>query len=236
MDRRLLIVIAVIGLHVLGFWALQAGLLHRAVERVVPVSVLANLIEPTQPQAMPTPLPPQPPNAPPPPQQRQAATPPVAPRAQPVAQPAPLPVALAPSEPAQAPVGATEPQPPTPATPVAVSAAEPAAPLVPPAPPAPPKIEPPSSHAAYLNNRKPPYPRLSNKLGEEGTVMVRARIEPNGTASQALVHRSSGFKRLDDAAVKAVLGWRYVPGKRAGIPEAMWFDLPVTFNLEKNPS
>jgi periplasmic protein TonB len=43
---------------------------------------------------------------------------------------------------------------------------------------------------------------------------------------------SSGFQRLDDTAVQTVLRWRYVPGKRAGVPEAMWFNVPITFVLE----
>ncbi len=57
MDRRIPIVIAVVGLHVLGLWALQAGLLRRAVELVIPVSVLAEMIEPAQPLVTPAPPP-----------------------------------------------------------------------------------------------------------------------------------------------------------------------------------
>jgi protein TonB len=29
-----------------------------------------------------------------------------------------------------------------------------------------------------------------------------------------------------------VLRWRYVPGKRAGVAEAMWFNVPINFVLE----
>jgi protein TonB len=29
-----------------------------------------------------------------------------------------------------------------------------------------------------------------------------------------------------------VLAWRYVPGKRGGVPEAMWMDVPIQFVLE----
>ena len=43
MDRRLLIVAAVIGCHVLGLLSLQTGLLRRAVELGVPVTVRAEL-------------------------------------------------------------------------------------------------------------------------------------------------------------------------------------------------
>ena len=102
----------------------------------------------------------------------------------------------------------------------------------PPAPPAPPKLELPSSAADYLNNPKPPYPPLSKRLGEQGKVVVRVLIETNGTASKAEIAQSSGFDRLDQASVNTVLKWRYVPGKRGGVPEAMWFDVPVNWVLQ----
>lgn len=223
MDRRLPIVIAVVGLHVLGLWALQAGLLRRAVELVVPVSVLSEVIEPPQPQVTPTPPPPQP---------RPAAAPKAAPSPPPVAQPAPQPVAIAtPAPTPQAPTGATEPQPPAPPV-TAVAAAEPAAPPAPPAPAAPARVELPSSSADYLNNPPPPYPPLSKRLGEQGKVVVRAFIEANGTATRAEIRTSSGYERLDQAALQTVLKWRYVPGKRAGTAEAMWFNVPIHFVLE----
>ena len=215
MDRRLFIVIAVVGFHVLGLWALQTGLLRRAVELVVPVQVMAEFIELPQPQVTPTPPPPQPQPAPVP----KRVTPPV-PR------PAPQPVAIADPTPSPtAATGITEPQPPAPPPQTPMVVAEPA-------PPAPPKIELPSSSADYLNNAPPPYPPLSKRLGEQGKVTVRAFIEVNGTASKAEIRTSSGYERLDQTALQTVLKWRYVPGKRAGVPEAMWFNIPINFVLE----
>ncbi|UJW83039.1 energy transducer TonB [Hydrogenophaga sp. SL48] len=217
MDRRLFIVIAVVGFHVLGLWALQTGLLRRAVELVVPVEVLAELIELPQPQVTPAPPPPQP--------QRKPVQKPVLPP-QPVPKQAPQPIAIAdPAPSALAPTGTTEPQPPAPPMLAPVVVAEPA-------PPAPPKIELPSSSADYLNNAPPPYPPLSKRLGEQGKVIVRAFIEVNGTASKAEIRTSSGFERLDATALQTVLKWRYLPGKRAGTPEAMWFNIPINFVLE----
>lgn len=215
MDRRLFIVIAVVGFHVLGLWALQTGLLRRAVELVVPVQVMAEFIELPQPQVTPTPPPPQPQPAPVP----KRVTPPV-PR------PAPQPVAIADPTPSPtAATGITEPQPPAPPPQTPIVVAEPA-------PPAPPKIELPSSSADYLNNAPPPYPPLSKRLGEQGKVIVRAFIEVNGTASKAEIRTSSGYERLDQTALQTVLKWRYIPGKRAGVPEAMWFNIPINFVLE----
>jgi protein TonB len=69
-------------------------------------------------------------------------------------------------------------------------------------------------------------------LSEQGKVIVRALIEVNGTASKAEIRSSSGYDRLDQTALQTVLKWRYVPGKRAGVPEAMWFNIPINFVLE----
>ena len=102
----------------------------------------------------------------------------------------------------------------------------------PPGPPAPPRLELPSSDAAYLNNPKPPYPVLSKRLGEQGKVVVRVLIGTDGTAQQAEIRTSSGYDRLDQAALTTVLKWRYVPGKRGGVAEAMWFNVPINFVLE----
>jgi protein TonB len=220
MDRRLFIVIAVLGFHALGLWALQTGLLRRAVELVVPVEVLAEMIEPPQPQV--TPAPPRP-SPQPAPVQKSVVQP------RPVAPPAPLPVAVIDPTPApQAPAGLVEPQPSALPAPVAVADPAPA----PPAPAAPARVELPSSNADYLNNTPPAYPPLSKRLGEQGKVVVRAYIEINGTASKAEVRSSSGYDRLDQVALQTVLKWRYVPGKRAGVPEAMWFNVPINFILD----
>jgi protein TonB len=225
MDRRLLIAATVLVLHLLALWALHAGLLRRTVERVIPVQVLAELIAPPQPAPEPAPPPP----APPEPAQRQQQ-----PRPSPQPTPRPQGAAVAPAPPEPAP--STSPTAPTPA-PVSPAAtptdtAPLAAELAAPAPPAPPRIDLPSSSADYLNNPPPPYPPLSKRLGEQGQVVVRARIEVNGTASQVEIRTSSGFDRLDRAALETVKGWRYVPGKRGGVAEAMWFNIPIRFVLD----
>ena len=221
LPRNTAIALGVVALHVGGLWALQSGLLRRAVEMVVPAEVLVEFIEPAKPIVTPPPPAPQPK-----PQPVQKA--PVKPAPLP---PAPVPVAIADPTPApNAPTGTTLPQPPAPPITVAVAPAPPAP--APAAPPAPPRIELPSSNADYLNNPRPAYPPLSKRLGEQGKVLVRVFIETNGSASKAEIAQSSGFDRLDQTALDTVRRWRYVPGKRAGVPEAMWFNVPINFVLE----
>lgn len=90
----------------------------------------------------------------------------------------------------------------------------------------------PSMDADYLNNPAPPYPRMSRRMGEQGTVMVRVFINTEGRAEKAEIRTSSGYVRLDDTALETVKRWRYVPGTRAGVPEAMWFNVPIRFVLD----
>jgi protein TonB len=90
----------------------------------------------------------------------------------------------------------------------------------------------PSSDAQYLQNPKPAYPSLSKRLGEQGRVVIRVFIEADGSAKRAEIKQSSGFDRLDQAALITVLRWRYVSGKKAGVAEAMWFNVPISFVLE----
>ncbi|MEP7156016.1 MAG: energy transducer TonB [Betaproteobacteria bacterium] len=96
-----------------------------------------------------------------------------------------------------------------------------------------PKIEPPSSDADYLQNPKPVYPPMSKRLNEQGKVILRVLIGLDGTAQQSEIATSSGHDRLDQAALETVKKWRYVPGKRNGVAEAMWFNVPINFVLEK---
>ena len=212
MDRRLLIVATVIGLHVAGLWALQAGLLQRAVELVVPVSVVADLIEPPAPQVTPAPTPPKPEQAPRP----------VAPTPRAAQAPAPMPLAVADSKPApQAPTGVMAPEPVAPVTPAVVEAA-------------PPKPAPARTSNDVRDNFQdlppPPYPPTSVRMNEQGSVVLSIKVEANGTASDVDVVRSSGFPRLDDAAVKAALRWRYVP-RGGGAPRPDTYQYVVRFEL-----
>jgi protein TonB len=220
-PRNVAIAGGVVLLHVAALWAFQAGLLRRAVEIVVPVQVVSELVTPPLPPVEPPPPAPRPPEPVAQPQLKQKLNPAPPPAPKPAAVPSPAP-ALA------APTGVVEPQPAP--SPVAAAVAESSAPATP--PPAPARLELPSTSADYLQNPRPPYPPTSKRLGEQGTVRVRVLIGADGLAQDAQLAQSSGYPRLDTAAVDTVRKWRYVPGKRGGIPETMWFTVPITFVLE----
>jgi periplasmic protein TonB len=118
------------------------------------------------------------------------------------------------------------------AAPVAVTPAPPAPSTPPPAPPAPAKVELPRSDADYLNNPLPPYPPVSKRLGEQGRVVMRVYVGEDGAPQKAEMRTSSGFDRLDAAAAATVMRWRFKPGTRGGMPEAMWVNVPMDFKLD----
>lgn len=99
-------------------------------------------------------------------------------------------------------------------------------------PAAPPTVALPSSNADYLNNPAPTYPALSRRLGEQGKVVIRVLIDKHGKPQQGDIRQSSGHSRLDQAALRAVMSWLYVPGRREGVVQDMWFNVPVYFALE----
>lgn len=90
----------------------------------------------------------------------------------------------------------------------------------------------PITHAAYLNNPHPAYPRQSRRLGEQGMVVIAVQINVDGTALQAHIHQTSGHMRLDQRALDTILTWRFVAGKKAGVPQKMWVNIPINFVLK----
>jgi periplasmic protein TonB len=94
-------------------------------------------------------------------------------------------------------------------------------------------ISQPQFEAAYLNNPRPAYPAMSRRLGEEGRVEVEVQVQADGMPSKVSLKRSSGYTRLDEAALEAIKRWKFVPAKRAGEAVAASVIVPMPFVLEK---
>lgn len=108
--------------------------------------------------------------------------------------------------------------------------------VAPPPPPAAPQRavvkSPPSTSGRGARITDPEYPPASRRAGEAGTVTLRCHVSEQGRCSEISVVRSSGFPKLDEAAVKEVQrNWRFVPGKEDGKPVATWHSFNVTFKL-----
>lgn len=80
--------------------------------------------------------------------------------------------------------------------------------------------------------RPPAYPPLSRRLGEEGKTVLRVELDAQGAISAAQVTASSGFPRLDEAALAAVKTWRCTPAQRDGQPVRAVALQPFKFLLQ----
>lgn len=87
--------------------------------------------------------------------------------------------------------------------------------------------------AAYLRNPPPEYPPQSRTLEEEGVVKLKVRVSVEGRALTVEMAKSSGFKRLDAAALEAVRQWRFVPAKQDGQALEDTVIVPLRFTLNE---
>jgi protein TonB len=196
----------VVVLHLLLFWAIQSGLSRSVIQKaqvVVDVLLLAQ-DRPKPPEAPPAP-------AAPPKPQRVPPTPPV-----PVPVPAPVVATPAPNAVTVAP---------------SVQAPSPA-----PAAPAAPAVRSESVRTAAVVNaaqcEKPEYPSASRRLEEEGTVHLRFLVGVDGKVMQAEIEKSSGYKRLDEAARAGLAKCQFRPATVDGKPEQAWASMRYTWRLE----
>ncbi len=81
---------------------------------------------------------------------------------------------------------------------------------------------------------RPAYPALSRRLGEEGKLMLQVELDKTGRVSKAKVIESSGYSRLDNAALSAVKTWRCRPATRNGEPVLAVALQPFNFVIEGN--
>jgi periplasmic protein TonB len=94
-----------------------------------------------------------------------------------------------------------------------------------------PSVKLPHYNVAYLNNPPPPYPLAARRMRLEGLAVVRALITVDGKVEALKLERSSGSALLDDAAQRAVKGWRFVPARLGTEAVAHWVDVPIQFRL-----
>jgi protein TonB len=192
----------VVVLHGLLFWAINSGLARKFV-KVIKGPVEAVLLEETKPDIPPPPPPPPPKNLPPPPP---AYVPPVD---VPVSAPSPVNAIAAVSN---------TPQPVAPPSPLPVQSN--------PAPVSTPAV------ISASGCEKPEYPSASKRLEEEGTVQLKFLVGVDGKVIESAVEKSSGFRRLDEAARAGLSKCQFKPGTVDGKPQQSWASMKYTWRLE----
>ena len=203
----------VVALHALLFWAINSGLARKFV-KVVGGPVEAVLLQETKPDIPPPPPPPPPPKNLPPPPPPPAYVPPVDIQ---VAAPAPVNAIAAVSN---------SPQPVAPPTPTPSSSPSPVLSNPPPAP---------VTTAAVISAagcEKPEYPSASRRMEEEGTVQLKFLVGVDGKVIDSAVEKSSGFRRLDEAARAGLSKCQFKPSTLDGKPQQSWASMKFTWRLE----
>jgi protein TonB len=77
----------------------------------------------------------------------------------------------------------------------------------------------------------PPYPAAARKLKLEGAALLLVQVDDSGRPTKVSLRRSTGSSLLDDAAVRAVWGWRFEPARAGGQAIAASVEVPIRFRF-----
>jgi periplasmic protein TonB len=82
------------------------------------------------------------------------------------------------------------------------------------------------------HSHEPEYPPQSRRLGEQGSLILQALIGVDGDVLESKLVQSSGFDRLDQAALEGIKSsYRFIPGTVDGKPQLMWYTFKFTWKL-----
>jgi len=78
---------------------------------------------------------------------------------------------------------------------------------------------------------KPKYPELARRAGIEGTTMVKALVDIDGSIREVKILKSSGNQMLDQAALVAAKSAKFTPAKQRDKYVRVWVSMPLKFKL-----
>ncbi|MFP5391062.1 MAG: energy transducer TonB [Gammaproteobacteria bacterium] len=79
---------------------------------------------------------------------------------------------------------------------------------------------------------KAEYPKASLMNEEQGTVTMSFLVNPDGTVADSKLEKTSGFKNLDKAAIKAISACKFKPGTKDGAPAQTWTKVDYAWKLD----
>ena len=78
---------------------------------------------------------------------------------------------------------------------------------------------------------KPDYPLALRDLGVSGVVWLRVWVDHTGRPKEIELAKGSGYRLFDEAALRAVQHWRFIPAKNGQQSLASWVEFAVRFEL-----
>ncbi|QBE62768.1 energy transducer TonB [Pseudoduganella lutea] len=78
---------------------------------------------------------------------------------------------------------------------------------------------------------KAEYPKASLLNEEQGAVSMAFLVSPAGDVVESKIEKSSGFKNLDKAALKALTACKFTPGKKDGSVAQTWAKVDYVWAL-----
>ena len=83
----------------------------------------------------------------------------------------------------------------------------------------------------YAYSPKPAYPLALRDLGVSGVVWLRVWVDDTGRPQDIEVSKGSGYRLFDEAALRAVQQWRFIPAKNEQQSLASWVEFAIRFEL-----
>src|SRR5690349_2187488 len=81
-------------------------------------------------------------------------------------------------------------------------------------------------------NCKAEYPKASLMNEEQGTVSMSFLVAADGSVVESKLEKTSGFKNLDKAAMKALSSCKFKPGTKDGAPAQTWTKVDYAWKLD----
>jgi len=87
-------------------------------------------------------------------------------------------------------------------------------------------------YPVVISKCAPRYTEDAGRAKIEGTVVLSAKVTPDGRVNSVRVKRSLGMG-LDESAVEAVKQWRFRPGRKDDKPITMAITIEVNYRLDR---
>jgi periplasmic protein TonB len=83
-----------------------------------------------------------------------------------------------------------------------------------------------------INIPVPTYPDMARTAGIEGTAVVEALVDVDGSVADARILKPSGNASLDQAAVDAAMRSKFSPARQRDKAVRVWVSIPFRFTLQ----